>query len=273
MAQFDPVERVLERQRRWASTRGLVVDGASRTEALEDNLFQPLNPATLQEYAQGAGNELEGDIRSLRSSAALACNVFDYWRGRDLSAIAEACGADPRVTEVSFERQFPTGLRGIPPHLDVVLEGNGALPTAIESKFTEIYGPDHGTFRPSYFERADLWEGLASCLDLAKEVRDGRAGFERLGVAQLIKHALGLRRAYGPKGFQLLYLWYEVPGDMATQHRAEIERFEERVGSEFAFAALSYDEVFGRLGPCASEHPAYMQYLADRYFGSEAGRP
>lgn len=163
------LEQILEAQRRWAAGRGISVDGAGRTPELEDNLYQPLHPQTQAEFEKGAGNELEGDMRSLRSSAALACNVFDPWRERPLRPLATACGADPDLARLRFEATFPTGLRGTPPHLDVLLDGDGT-PTAIESKFTEIYSPGrHGGFAEAYFKREELWPpGLASARSLAR---------------------------------------------------------------------------------------------------------
>jgi len=61
-----------------------------------------------------------------------------------------------------------------------------------------------------------------------KEIAAGFQRFERLGAAQLIKHALGLTRRLGPGGFCLVYLWYEVPGRDADQHLTELAGFAER---------------------------------------------
>ena len=111
-----------------------------------------------------------------------------------------------------FEVQYPTGLGGVFPHLDVVIDRQGGVPLAIESKFTEVYSPARNEFRPSYFEKPGFWEGFEQTEKLAQGIADGSERFEYLGAAQLVKHALGLKHAFGPEGFRLLYLWYEVAG-------------------------------------------------------------
>jgi len=78
--------RIKEQQRRWADARNIQRDGDS-VVTLEFNLYQPLTPLTRAEYERGDGDELGRDERrgkmfALRSSSALVCNVFDYWRGR-----------------------------------------------------------------------------------------------------------------------------------------------------------------------------------------------
>ena len=259
MSADDPAKGLVEAQRRWAQARGISTDAQGRTLDLEHNLFRPLRPETRAEFARGAGCELggpdaPGSLQSLRSSAALVCNVFDYWRGRDLAPIAAACGADPRATGVSFERRYPTGLTGMPPHLDVVLDGEGTLPTAIESKFTECYHPPDNQMVDSYFESPQLWDQLPRCHKIARELRAEPRRWKSLGVAQLLKHALGLTRAYGRTGFQLLYLWFEVEGGSAAQHRVELQRLRERLGSEIKFSFLSYPVLIERLAGLEAEH-------------------
>ena len=116
--------------------------------------------------------------------------------------------------------QYPTGLGGVPPHLDVVIDRPGGAPLAIESKFTEVYSPAHNDFRPSYFEAPGLWDGFERTERLAVAIADGSTQFKHLGAAQLIKHALGLKHAHGPRGFRLLYLWYDWPGEIADAHKS-----------------------------------------------------
>lgn len=193
-------------------------------------------------------------------------NVFDRWRGEDLGALAEVCGADPATRELRFEAVFPTGLGGTPPHLDVLLTGPGARPTAIESKFTEIYGRASNAFRPSYFERPAVWEGLPRCEALARRIASREERFEVLGAAQLLKHTLGLRRAFGPRGFRLLYLWYEVESDTATIHRRELDRFAAAVEDEIDFGSLTYHELYEGIEARCLDNVDYLTYLLHRYF-------
>jgi len=208
-------------------------------------------------------------MRSLRSSAALACNVFDPWRGRPLAALAAACGADPGIEDLRFEATFPTGLRGTPPHLDVVLEGGG-VPTAIESKFTEIYSPGrHAGFPESYFKSEALWASWPRVRALAHAPNEWSASFGPLDAGQLVKHALGLRRAFGDGGHRLLYLWYDAAGAIAGEHREAIRAFRKEFEGEIPFDAMTHQELFERFRASGSGDPGHMAYLERRYFGAE----
>src|SRR5947209_926083 len=89
-------------QRLWAVQRGLALDSKwhDYVTRCEDNLFQPLSPETNKEYEEGAGVELKPQadgkppkLFALHSSTALVCNLFDYWRHRDVPVIASPCGA------------------------------------------------------------------------------------------------------------------------------------------------------------------------------------
>ena len=265
------LERIIASQTAWATRNGVPLNASSRCANVEDNLFSPLNEDTAAEFGGGAGDELgtpesPGSMASLRSSSALAVNVFDAWRGRDLSPLAPLLAASEAAARVRFEVTYPTGLRGIPPHLDVVIDHPGGSPVAIESKFTEIYAPAHNDFRPSYFEDPDLWIGFGRTHDVALRIAEGTEWFERLGAAQLIKHALGLKHAHGSNGFRLLYLWYEWPGEAAETHKREVQRFAESIGGDFDFAAVTYQDLFGDLRDLPEPGPGYIAYLANRYF-------
>ena len=234
----------------------------------------PLNPHTADEFGGGAGDELgtpekPGSMASLRSSSALAVNVFDAWRGHDLAPLASLLDVDPSADRVRFEVTYPTGLRGIPPHLDVVIDRQEGIPLAIESKFTEVYSPAHNDFRPSYFEDPELWSGFERTRVLAMAIADGSEPFEYLGAAQLIKHALGLKHAHGPQGFRLLYLWYERPSEIAAAHKTEIGRFSEAVRNDFDFRATTYQELFEGLRAGPEPRTGYVAFLDDRYSSDE----
>ncbi len=205
-------------------------------------------------------------MASLRSSSTLVVNVFDPWRERDVSLLSSLFAADRLANRLRFEVQYPTGLRGIPPHLDVVIDEPGYIPLAIESKFTEVYSPAHNDFRDSYFEKPGLWDGFGHIRELASGIADGSEQFEHLGAAQLIKHALGLKNMYGPMGFRLLYLWYDWPSEIADIHGAEIDRFAEIAQRDLEFAPMTYQELFERLKTVEEPRPGYMAYLSDRYF-------
>ena len=73
-----------------------------------------------------------------------------------------------------------------------------------------------------------------------------RQRFEYLDPRQLLKHALGLATQLGNR-FSLYYLYYDWPGDGMGAHRREVDLFDECVGGEIRFKALTYQEVFEKL--------------------------
>ena len=267
-----PVDEILAHQRRWARAVSVPLDqSGSAARSVDANLFRSLSAETRVEFAKGAGCELgtfeaPGSMASLRSSAALVVNVFDPWRGTNLTPLAGILGADPAANRLRMEVTFPTGLRGIPPHLDVVVDRPDGHVLAIESKFTEPYEHATNAFKPSYFKKDSIWDSLPRLRGLAERIEAGEEVFEHLGAAQLIKHTLGLTRACGVEGFTLLYLWYEWPSPMATVHRAEIERFAAIVTSEIGFRALTYQELFEQLKTAPEPAAGYLDYLRSRYF-------
>ena len=201
--------------------------------------------------------------------------MFDYWTGGDSDALATALGLKERISAIRFEVQFPTGLRGTPPNLDVVLTQQSGFVTAIESKFSEwLTAKRKGVspFRPSYFhEDVQLWEArnLPECQKLAHAIHTGTEQFRYLDVPQLLKHALGLS-AKMSSDFALYYVYFDWPGPEAEVHREEIRRFEGLVGDELRFPGLPYQDLFRSLETAIrQEDESYLSYLQTRY-GSEA---
>jgi hypothetical protein len=267
----NALNEIIERQVEWADRHDIPYQKPNMCRSVGDNLFLPLDPDSTTEFGEGAGSELgtrdvPGSMASLRSSSALAVNVFAPWRGTDIAPLSSLFASARSANRLRFEVQYPTGLRGIPPHLDVVIDRPGGTPLAIESRFTEIYSSAHNGFRESYFEKPGLWDGFDHVHELALAIADGSVQFEYLGAAQLIKHALGLKKAYGPMGFRLLYLYYEWPSEIAVLHSAEIDRFADIAQLDLDFASMTYPELFDRLETIEEPRTGYRSYLSDRYF-------
>jgi len=149
------VDRVIEQQRRWAHRNGVAVaptrDGlADWSDAL---MVGELDPRTRAERERGAGKELRR-LHHLWSSACLAVNVFEPWRDPPES-LGAILGGGASVQSLVFESVQPTGLRGISPHLDVLLEGAGPT-VGIECKFLEMYSASTDEFEPSHFNTPGL---------------------------------------------------------------------------------------------------------------------
>jgi len=267
----EALKIIRAQQRAWARQRNIPFDSDDYTFILEDNLFTPLSPATISEFASGGGDELgntdhRGKMQALHSSSALVCNVFEYWRSRDVSAIASACGALKGMSKLRFEQTHPTGLRGTPPHLDIEFYSEAQSPLAIESKFTEPYqSTSKSGFRESYFSQPGLWDGLPICSILARKIYEGKKTFVRFDAAQILKHILGLTKAF-PEGFTFLYLWYEIPSLEAREHGHEIESFKENTAGEVDFRDMTYQQLFLSIKGMPEAEETYVSYLKGRYF-------
>lgn len=276
----SPALPIRERQRAWAKGKGIEFDKSGYARTLRDNLYQALSPCAEAEFRAGDGAELgkpgeRGKMQALHSSSALACNVFDYWRGRDTAALAQALDVPGPICSIAFERKYPTGLRGKPPNLDVVLQPASGPKLAIESKFLEPYtgeGRKSG-FKAKYFDaEPGLWHklGYPACQKLAKSLYEGDYASTWLDGEQLLKHVLGLSRT--GREWILLYLWYEIPGETIVQHSKDIDEFA-RCASEdgLAFRSLSYQELFRRMQRTAEPRDSgYVEYLKERYFSDVA---
>ncbi len=172
---------------------------------------------------------------------------------------------------MKFEAQFPTGLEGNPPNLDVAIEWADGTWLGVESKFTEWLTPKPASkeaFRSKYFpDDKALWSvrGHAGCQELASLINSAQKQYRYLDAPQLLKHALGL--ACSGRKFELLYLYYDVPGVESEVHRAELADFASRVAGDFPFHVRRYQDVYRRLAAIASPQDGpYLEYLAGRYF-------
>jgi hypothetical protein len=269
---------LLNQQRSWAESVGLDVDTRGYLTSVDANLLQPLSARTKQSFENGSGAELQdtpsrpAKMKALHSSSALGVNVFDYWVDRDTSSLLSALGLDSgSLDALTFEAQFPTGLQGNPPNLDVALEYSDGHVIGVESKFSEWLTPkskNKAPFKPKYFSEAiGLWEskGLPKTQRLAEAVNTQEEIFRHLDVPQLLKHALGMANQLGSQ-FSLYYIYFDWDGPESEVHRQEIDRFDDLVGDEFRFKVRSYQELFSSLNEMGYDDETYMGYLHQRYF-------
>ena len=211
-------------------------------------------------------------MRAAHSSSALAVNVFDTRVDRDTRPLIRALGLELVLVHVRFEAQFPTGLPGNPPNLDVALERADGFVIGIESKFTEWLTPKSASrlpFKAKYFPAGTgVWAqvGLTATQRLAESIQSKEITFRYLDAPQLIKHALGLTTHLGCH-FRLLYIYFDCSGSEAAAHQSEITTFSERVRDELGFKAMSYQELASRLEEFAETPVDYLDYLRCRYFG------
>jgi hypothetical protein len=191
--------------------------------------------------------------------------------------IAAACGLCRRgssaPSELRFEDKYPINDNfGVHPNIDVVIhnrQGAKIRRLAIECKFSEAYGSHkHGGIKKRYLaECSALWNDIPNLRKLAQSICPDDKHFDYLHPAQLIKHILGLKLAFGRDGFRLLYLWYDVLGEESTCHRTEVDEFAAVAkGDGVMFHSLSYqDLICGMATQLRSGHEAYIRYLTERY--------
>jgi len=250
---------ILRDQRAWATRAGLEPDEKGYLPSYKANLFQSMHPETKSSFDQGSGSELvdtpryPAKMRALHSSSALAVNFFDAWVANPNGSLLEALGIHGTDgCRVRFEAQYPTGLPGTPPNLDVTLELPSGEIIGIESKFTEWLTPkpqSKSPFKEKYFpEGSGMWSSvsLSECQLLAEKMRDGVITFRYLDAAQLLKHALGLATGVGSR-FRLFYIFFDAECTEGEAQRREIEEFSSAVGAELKFHAISYQSLLANI--------------------------
>ena len=279
---------IKSKQIQWAKNQGCSLIGSKGDRGekaymknIDDNIFRGLKSEVEDSFQQGDGGELSGDVakmQAVHSSAAIAVNVFQYWKGSDkLNELLNSCHLCNRGTEITgdvyFEEKYPvvSNFR-TDPNIDVVIKNKADTVYniyAVESKFSEPYSGwknDSKGIKEKYF-RYDIWEDIPNLKELAISISPADTKFEYLHAAQLIKHILGLKNKCDKKRFRLLYLFYDAPGTVSYQHRSEIDEFAEIAGEDnIKFHSLSYQKLLINLAEKFRENnEAYIKYITERY--------
>ncbi len=277
---------ILAKQIQWARNHGINLIGSkggrgrlAYTQKLEENLFEPLSSSTCKALSEGDGGELNGipaKMQAVHSSSALGANIFQYWQKiNQPEIIAHACGFCKRSTNDSINIQFEVKYSiderfAKAPNIDVVLENRDSARHkvyAIESKFTEPYGGRrHGGIKEKYLD-LEIWEKIPQLHKVAISISPDDGEYTYLHAAQLIKHILGLMKAFGKRSFRLCYLWYDALGYEGWKHRGEIEKFMTLAKSDgILIHSLSYQELIIKLANKYQDvHPEYVEYISTRY--------
>ena len=232
------------------SSPKIVLDAKGYVAGIEENLLPEVCVKDFEaDIRQGAGQELSRKSRAkllaVHSSTALAVNCFAPFRRHiaDLSLLGHKFDQNGHIR---FEGKCPTGLRGTPPHLDVLVQDADTV-IGIESKLTEHLGTHRAKFSPSYCNIRDEW-GKAWVREMQRLKKEPRY-YVQLDAAQLIKHAFGLARTFPDKKVTLLYLYWEPVKSKScpviAEHRQEVADFAARVADSTPhFEALSYTDLW-----------------------------
>jgi hypothetical protein len=273
---------VIRKQEEWADQHKVKRNAIYRkyTEDIEGNLFgNTLSDNAKTEFENADGSELKdgkypAKIKALYSSSALAYNVFEYWRKREKTGLTKALGIQNEINKLELEKVLSTGISK--PNIDVFLTLNNDTSISIESKFCEwMDSIKDKKFKDQYFiennKKLNRWadSGLPNCQKIADKIQCGDLIFIRLDATQLLKHALGIANCLS-KGSQLLYIYNDLEDKnsrIVNEHRKEISKFEDLIGSELDFKTRTYQELFKKFEKSSSEIDShYLEYLQSRYF-------
>lgn len=223
-------------------------------------------------WARERGWEADA-VADVLSPSALTSSFFRPFRddATRCAALAQAMGLDGSIQVIDFARACPTGMRGAPPSVDVLLD-LGSQVLGLQSRFTEWMipkAPKTATFDVMYLQRQEkLWfeAGLPRCQKLAEAIASGELQFAHVDALQLLKQALGLRAVFGEKA-ALGYLYLERAGDVGLAHVRELDTFTSHLSPELAFRSWTYQELVAEL-----QLDQELKAFADRYFPQVWGR-
>lgn len=235
---------------------------SSRARRVRDLLIEGLDQEQLPDSIDRTR------LRSAHGAAALAVNSFLPWQ----QAHGELpLGAWVGFDAVQFEVRCPTGLRGTPPHLDL-LALRGGTAVAVTVRCTEYLARRKSAVATSYDRLLVETPGLGPWVEQLEQLRARPAAFRHVDIGALVKNALALGRTFPERSAILLYLYWE-PLDAELfeefrRHRSELERLAVSLaGARVTFASqtfgLLWDEWSTRNSPSwLAEH---VKRLRARY--------
>jgi hypothetical protein len=251
------------------------------TTTLADNLFEPMSEDAKADFQAGDGGELGEKMQALYSSSALGCNLFHHLRKPEhQSCLLDALKIPNKaVVAIRFEqkRQVMENPRSQgfsrDPNLDLVIrfESPGHLETAVECKFREPWSGKPQGIKAKYLQTETFWSELPNLNAYALEIGTAKQDQinQHLHAGQLLKHLLGLRyanRQGGHDSFELVYLFYDVPGEEGAKHLRELTNFARVVQADgIRFRWIACQEFIVRLLRHRSRFPAFVDYLTERY--------
>ncbi|MGH6917408.1 MAG: hypothetical protein ACREJ0_06855 [Geminicoccaceae bacterium] len=184
-------------------------------------------------------------LRQPHSAAALAINSFLPWQtAPEQLALDRWTGFDA----IQLVVRCPTGLRGTPPHLDVLaLRDNAAV--AVTVRCTEYLSRRRSPVAASYDRLLAATPGLDPWLRQLAQLRAAPDERQHIDLGALVKHALALGRTFPDRPTSLLYLYWE-PLDAARfaefgVHRRELSELSQAVrDARVGFASRSINSLW-----------------------------
>jgi hypothetical protein len=207
-------------------------------------------------------------LRQPHSAAALAINCFLPWQAvPDQLALDRWTGFDA----IQLVVRCPTGLRGTPPHLDVLALRDDAA-VAVTVRCTEYLSGRRSPVAASYDRLLAATPGLDPGLRQLAQLRAAPDKPQHTDLGALVKHALALGRTFPDRPTSLLYLYWEpLDADQFAEfgvHRRELSELADAVrGARVAFASCSFTALWRDWGAQASPSwlPRHVARLRTRY--------
>lgn len=221
-----------------------------------------------------------------------------------LYALGVSQDKDIEIKSISFEQKLHIGNISTP-NIDIIITTTNNKVFAIESKFREPYYYTPSNYiQKKYYDNKDIWNKLTKTkkyideldedfIEIEKEIERETSieekeigvkkifpSFKRLNAAQLIKHLLGLfndnksikkykNNTEYKNNIRLIYLYYDVPGNMGEEHRKEIKEFSDFIKKDnIKFTAISYQKLIFNLNNLLDrneENEKYLDYINSRY--------
>lgn len=200
---------------------GEVVRADGRIRRISDLLIDGVHHEQLPDSVDRAR------LRSPQSAAALTINSFLPWQvAPDHLPLAGWTG----FGAIQFEVRCPTGLRGTPPHLDLLALRDEAA-VAVTVRCVEYLSRRKTAVAPSYDRLLDATPGLEPWLRQLRQLRAQPAGYRHLDLGALVKYALALGRTFPERPTSLVYLFWEPLDadqfDEFQRHREELAELAE----------------------------------------------
>lgn len=211
--------------------------------------------------------ELRPRLTRPDSAMALVLNSFLPWL--EQTDALELAGLG-HFQELNFDTRCPTGVRGTPPHIELVASG----PEGVVGATVQVF--DYLAMRPSSLSAAYATLALPPSMSpwaaLMRKAVSDPGEYRYVDIPALCKLAVGLGRIFVHRPVCLLYLFLE-PDDVGQApafagHRAELARLAELTGaSAVTLVVSSFHELWTewRIGSAPVALKAIATELCRRY--------
>ncbi|MEZ5934307.1 MAG: hypothetical protein R3F54_20680 [Alphaproteobacteria bacterium] len=181
------------------------------------------------------------------SSMALVINSFFPWQKNvDSLPLGGKLGFDA----IQFNVRCPTGLRGTPPHLDLMaLRDDHVVGATVRA--VEYLKRKKSSISTTYDRTLGETPGMSPWGDHLEAWRAGEVVYAHVDLAALVKYATALGRTFPDRTSTLIYLYWE-PLDAASydefrDHRRELASLAAAVeGARVEVVAESFDALWQR---------------------------